>query len=167
MGTGYLNELLFRNKTHGTYVEVGVLCPTACSTGYFFDKELCWRGVCIDGQEKSHRATVNSERTCSSVHGVLCAHDREELFWAVSGKGAAYSGIESTLTKDHRALIEEKERAGAWRVTRQAVTCYKLETLLARHGLDHVDLLLIDIEGAEQGHTWCTPTPCTFPSVHC
>ena len=21
--------------------------------------------------------------------------------------------------------------------------------------------------GETQGHTWCTPTPCTFPSVHC
>ena len=24
-----------------------------------------------------------------------------------------------------------------------------------------------DGNGADQGHTWCTPTPCTFHSVHC
>ena len=28
-------------------------------------------------------------------------------------------------------------------------------------------LARIGIDGEEQGHTWCTPTPCTFPSVHC
>ena len=27
--------------------------------------------------------------------------------------------------------------------------------------------LAVPFVGKDQGHTWCTPIPCTFPSVHC
>ena len=30
-----------------------------------------------------------------------------------------------------------------------------------------VNLPYLRSHGVTQGHTWCTPTPCTFPSVHC
>ena len=40
---------------------------------------------------------------------------------------------------------------------------------LMKNGLhfDNYDNLLHQLAGSEQGRTWCTPTPCTFPSVHC
>lgn len=146
----FLNDLLFRNKTHGTYVEAGVLNPTTASTGYFFDRELCWRGVCIDGQEKVHKRLLKSDRTCNKVHGILCGHDGKDVFWDVSGKGSALSGIESTLSGDHRRDILAHERAGTWSVSRKNVTCYQLQTLLKKSGIGHVDVLLMDIEGGEQ-----------------
>ena len=31
----------------------------------------------------------------------------------------------------------------------------------------HLNELHDELRGEEQGHTWCTHIPCTFPSVHC
>eukprot|EP00307_Rebecca_sp_RCC1486_P010111 CAMPEP_0119415720 /NCGR_PEP_ID=MMETSP1335-20130426/10318_1 /TAXON_ID=259385 /ORGANISM="Chrysoculter rhomboideus, Strain RCC1486" /LENGTH=189 /DNA_ID=CAMNT_0007440759 /DNA_START=238 /DNA_END=807 /DNA_ORIENTATION=+ len=137
--------------THGVYLEVGVLCPTTCSTGYFFDRELCWSGICLDGNIDSHLATIGSARTCTSYHGLLCAADGEETFWKVGGDGVGYSGMESSLTHHHKNLILSNEKEGKWTVSRQLIRCFTLPKLLSTSGHTHLDLLILDVEGAELG----------------
>ena len=143
----YLNEQIFHNQKNGVYIEIGVLCPTTCSTAHFFDKYLHWNGVCLDGRESSHIATINSDRTCDSQHGILCSHDGKEEFWSIEGPGSGYSGIASMLSHKHKKLILKNERERVWNVTREHVMCVQLETLVNK--FSKVDLLAVDIEGAE------------------
>ena len=146
----YLNENIFRNKTDGFYIEIGVLCPLKCSTGSFFDLELCWDGLCIDGNKDSHEATVSSPRSCNSQHGILCAaNSATDTFIQVRGGGEGYSGIQGSLTSDHLALINAKESTGEWWTERIEMNCLDLKQLIREKQRSYVDLILLDVEGAE------------------
>ena len=146
----WLNEAIFHNRTQGFYIEIGVLCPTTCSTGTFFDLELCWSGFCIDGQFASHKATESSVRTCNSLHGIVCSSGKtSDVFIEVSGGGQGYSGIESSIRREHLELITTKEHSGEWQVSRKTLHCVDIMAEVRNSGRHKIDLLLIDVEGAE------------------
>ena len=146
----FLNEMFFKNKTQGFYIEIGVLCPLSCSTGSFFDLELCWEGLCVDGSKESHEATLSSPRTCSSQHGIICgSKSATDEFLQIRGGGEGYSGIRGFLTPDHLALIEAKEASGEWTVEKHMLNCIDIQHLLRKMQRSSVDLVLLDVEGAE------------------
>ena len=146
----WLNDAIFHNRTSGFYVEVGVLCPTACSTGAFFDLELCWSGICIDGQASSYETTGALHRTCDSMNGILCpGNQTSDISLEISGGGEGYSGLENSLILEHRELVKKKEENGEWRTQRKRVRCVDIVAEVKRKGRHRVDLLIMDVEGAE------------------
>ena len=47
------------------------------------------------------------------------------------------------------------------------IASYTPPTDVLKHlSLDKDQKCVEDALGEDQGHTWCTPTPCTSPSVH-
>jgi FkbM family methyltransferase len=147
----WVNDMIVKNKTNGVFLDAGILCPRTCSYSYYFEKELCWTGMCIDARSHVYNATVKT-RTCKAYYGALCEHDGRELFWAVDsnqGSGPGYSGLESSLTLSHRLKIEEYVRKGLWTLKKIPVLCHTIDKIAARNDVSVIDLLTLDVEGAE------------------
>ena len=131
--------ILYRNffagQTGGLYVDIGTNDPLRISNTAFFDLCLGWRGVCFEPQDRYH-ASILGNRSCALVPR------------CVLGKAANVS-----VDREGGNFRVREARGG------RAQACLGMQEALqglALHG-QTIDLLSIDIEGAEPHVLRCMP----------
>jgi FkbM family methyltransferase len=120
----------------GVFVDVGAGHPVALSNTYFFERNG-WTGLCIDADPVQYERL---RRRRASVEWAAIARD-EGAVKLYAGRSATYS-----------TTVPRSEFHGLVRVplrTIVEVPAVRLETLLQRHGIRHIDLMSIDVEGVE------------------
>ena len=131
----------------GVYVEIGVWNPLLLSSTLFFDKCLGWRGVCFEANPKWHKA-IRASRSCTlvphcalgtagSVRLATPAHGRQDAGTHVVRPGASLAHNEALTVREERCVVASDE--------------------LIRLGVNRVDLLSVDVEGAEADVLRCFP----------
>jgi FkbM family methyltransferase len=121
---------------HGVFVDVGAGHPVALSNTYFFERNG-WTGLCIDADPVQYERL---RRQRASVEWAAIARD-EGTVKLYAGRSATYS---TTVPRsEFRGLVRVPLR------TIVEVPAVRLETLLQKHGIRHIDLLSIDVEGVE------------------
>ncbi len=131
----------------GTYVDIGTNDPTQISNTLFFDKCLGWRGVCFEPQSRYH-ARIRANRSCKLVpHCVLGQTKRA----AMVGEGVLAHVVE--------ARDGDGGSAGS---SPSSASCVAAPDVLRSLGFgtgpnSTIDLLSIDIEGAEPDVLRCWP----------
>ncbi len=83
-----LNNLVFENRTNGTFVEFGASDGITFSNSLFFEKYLGWKGLCIEPSSKHYMNIVDNRSSCIPIHGAICAESGRKIFMDVSGKGS-------------------------------------------------------------------------------
>jgi FkbM family methyltransferase len=143
----WINENIFKNKTKGTFVEVGASDGIIASNTYFFEK-LGWRGLCIEPILEKYVELVEN-RKCIKMN--CCVYNKfgQVSFTENKGYTSMISGITEAYDKRHkeRLEIENKICGGTSREVQK--TCYTLSSLLELNKLFLIDLLSIDTEGSE------------------
>ena len=125
----------FRNKTtwgDGFYIDIGSAEPLKISNTLFFDKCLGWKGLCIEPQERYH-SDIKRTRGCTLIpHCVL------------------YEAAQVTLTGEEGFVNVKPAASGG-------TACLGIREMLDAHDLTsrHIDVLSIDIEGAESSVFKC------------
>ena len=121
----------------GTYVDIGTNQPTVISNTIFFDKCLGWKGVCFEPQSRYH-AWIKRTRGCTLVPSCVLGSDKG----VVSFKGATggSAALKTASTDDPEAM-----------------RCVVAKPILESLNVSSVDLLNIDIEGAEPSVLRCFP----------
>ena len=112
-------------KANGVFVDVGAGDPKKISNSYFFEK-LGWDVLCIDGDQRQVEKLKKERKNV--VHAVV--YDSTPVYFK-----------ESTL--DLSRVHEERE-SGCIQV--EAKT---LESILKENRIKKIDILSIDVEGAE------------------
>ena len=70
----WLNNCVFRGKTRGTFLELGAFDGQFGSNSLMVEKDLCWRGVCVEAFELNYKKLHASRgKRCETVHGAICA----------------------------------------------------------------------------------------------
>ncbi|KAJ1635899.1 hypothetical protein T492DRAFT_835775 [Pavlovales sp. CCMP2436] len=123
----------------GTYIDIGANNATWISNTLFFDKCLGWRGVCFEPQSKYH-AAIRAQRGCKLVPSCVLGH---AATGRIVGKGR------------HAHFVEAK----ASKVGGSSLACAVASEALEEQGFKGttVDLVSIDIEGAEADVLRCFP----------
>ena len=135
----------------GTYVEIGVNNPTAISNTLFFDKCLGWRGVCFEPATAWHDV-IRKTRSCTLVP--KCVHSRENVGVSVQlvshGTGSALARIAVPARQEHGRRLA---------VTQTEMQCVDAGDELRALGWANtpIDLLSVDVEGAEPDVLRCFP----------
>ena len=144
--------ILYRNffagQTRGLYVDIGSNEPIAISNTAFFDKCLGWEGVCFEPQERYHHG-IRKLRSCTLVPNCVLGKARNVIMSAPGPNPGAFS-----------ILARGDARAGGSNVTRRGeMRCVGIIETLRRLKLEGraVDLISIDIEGAEPSVLRCMP----------
>jgi len=143
-----LNELYFKNKKNGVFVDIGAHDGKTLSNSYFFEKELQWTGMCVEPLPKVFEQ-LKENRNCILVNGCAWKEDTKKTFRIIEGYSEMLSGLVDTYPEQHKQRIADEAKAVAQQIVDTEVDCYDTTKLLLQNDLTHIDFLSIDVEGSE------------------
>jgi len=139
-------ERFFRGRRGGLVLETGALDGETFSTSWLFERALGWRAVHVEASAAHFERLVRSRPGALNVRAALCREPAAlHLVDGGGGDKRAVGGIWEHMAAGFR----ERIWPGLDASTLPAVACLPLAPLLALFGVRHVDLWVLDVEGAE------------------
>jgi FkbM family methyltransferase len=154
-----LDQEVFKGKTNGFFVEVGALDGFGASNTYFFEKERNWSGLLIEPNPIEFNKMLKVDRPLSKKEN--CAISDSEIdinFLSIEGPCNVLSGIMEFYNSQHLERINrELDMYSSYPIGHELYSnkelikmkAVKLQTLFDKHSVIDVDLISIDVEGAE------------------
>jgi FkbM family methyltransferase len=154
-----LDEQIFKGMTDGVFVEVGALDGIGASNTYFFEKERNWCGLLIEPNPIEFEKMKTSDRNFSKMEN--CAISNVEMdinFLSIGGPCNVLSGIMEFYNQKHIDRINHEldmyskyTEGHELYSTREIIKmkAVKLQTLFDKKKKKKIDLISIDVEGAE------------------
>jgi len=148
----FLYRTFFKGKTDGTFIDIGAHDGVTYNNTYFFEKNLGWKGICIEPHPDVFNQLKNN-RHCVCVEG--CIYDKSatvKFLKVVSHIGEhtnMLSGILENYDDRHLMRVQSEISEGKGACETIEVKCYKINDLLKQQGIKHIDYLSLDIEGGE------------------
>ena len=144
----YAYENFFFGRRDGVIMESGALDGNQFSTSWFFVKALGWRAVHIEPAPINFGSLSFQRPEALNIHTALCNESRSVRFITQENSVSAVGGIWEFMTPEQRVkwfghLTPEAVEA------LPTIPCQPLEPLLAMFHLRHIDLWILDVEGAE------------------
>jgi FkbM family methyltransferase len=137
---GY-EELIIRDslqdKKNGFFLDVGCFRPKFDSTTYYLEKMLGWTGIGIDAMPNYADSWAAHRPVSKYVQYAVSDTDGDTVTFHV---GNVASALDENIVKNFGGKRKEIE-----------VTTMTLNTILENNGIEKVDFLSMDIEGAEPG----------------
>ena len=154
-----LDQQIFNGKKNGVFVEVGALDGICGSNTYFFEKERNWSGLLIEPNPIEFRKLEKADRELSIKESCAISNEEGDInFLSIEGPCNVLSGIleyynENHLNRINRELESYKSHPEGHEHYSKSETikmkALKLQTLFDKHNLVDIDLISIDVEGAE------------------
>jgi FkbM family methyltransferase len=146
----YLDEVIFKGKRGGTFIEVGAGDGVFLSNTYFLETQRSWGGVCIEPR-RSQFARLKANRSCVCLSLCVSSSPGMEMFTEFKGKFLPpLSGLARNFHPEHRAKVAEGlGYAGMHYVERYRIATETLSNIIASQGLGAVEYCSIDVEGSE------------------
>lgn len=136
-GDGFAARNLFwdymRGSRRGFYVEAGANHYRQLSATFFYDKCLGWDGLCVEPQQR-YQEELRVKRSCKVVRACLTKEKTQMMI----GGMPAHRGAGAFIRPIPDGAIPENF---------DKVECAPLEEMIG--GKTHVDLFVLDVEGAE------------------
>jgi FkbM family methyltransferase len=154
-----LDEQIFKGKTGGVFVEVGALDGYGASNTYFFEKERDWSGLLIEPNPIEFKKMLNVDRSRSKKENCAISNSEMDInFLSISGPCNVLSGIVEFYNTQHLERIEREINSFSsypegheYHSTKSIIKmkAVRLQTLFDKYDMVNVDLISIDVEGAE------------------
>ncbi|MGH3960805.1 MAG: FkbM family methyltransferase [Terriglobia bacterium] len=166
----FLNRWFFKNRGPGFFVDVGAFDGVLGSNTFYFEKRLHWKGIAFEPSPSAFEV-LRTTRSCRLIQGCAYYRDGQVPFLALSER-AQHNGATSRPFRSELPMIFDSIHGGAmlggipehmnqlqWvesirgpmklNQTLATVSCYRIDTVLNDSGVQIVDYLSIDVEGAE------------------
>lgn len=136
----------FRDRRGGFFLDVGAYKWDELSTTCYLEKELGWTGIAIDALGE-HAAGWKQNRPGSRFfqYVVTDRSGEEVVFYEAEGA----EGVSSLSRQWIFDWYAARFPGGKPRIRERVVPTVTLDDLLARQGVERIDLLSMDIEGSE------------------
>jgi len=136
-GSEFVDDLL-NQRRNGFFVECGAYTGEQLSDTLFFEAKRNWTGILIEAHPDYHREILRKNRRAMVLRACLSASRRPGLqkFKLVDWG----SGV-SALNKNWKAMVK--------RVPETDVQCFSLNSIMAAIGVNHIDFMVLDVEGSE------------------
>ena len=145
----------FAGQERGVYLDIGTNEALTISNTAFFDLCLGWEGICFEPQAQYHRA-IREQRSCRLVPECVMGRRTEIVESAHHGHSAEFHNRAGTGTGKGKGKGKGQSEAGSAVRTRTCVGVLDHLTSGTSHS-QTVDLISIDIEGAEPYVLSCFP----------
>lgn len=143
----YLDEVIFKGKTSGVFVEIGACDGIYLSNTYFFERQRAWTGICIEPR-RSQFDDLRKNRSCICLNLCVASSPGKEQFTEFKGMWMpGLSGLERNFYPEHRKTIEglpDNHSAEKYEVKTDTLT-----NILRSKQIQNVDYCSIDVEGSE------------------
>ena len=154
-----LDEKIFKGKREGFFVEVGALDGYGASNTYFFEMERDWSGLLIEPNPLEYNKRFLHSRPKSIWENCAISEKETEVnFLSIGGPCNVLSGIIEYYNPQHIERINRElemyksyEQGHELFSTKDIlkIQSVRLESLFDKHGIKNIDLISIDVEGAE------------------
>lgn len=144
----FLNQHIFKNKPTGFFLDIGANDGISYSNTYFFEKELGWKGICIEPIPSVFKK-LEENRNSINVNGCVADFEGKGIFYEVTGYAEMLSGLKSKYDLRHLKRIEDELKNYGGTVSETTVNCFDLNKILEKCNVKDIDYCSIDIEGGE------------------
>jgi len=144
----WLNENIFHNRKGGIFIDVGAHDGITINNTYFFEKELEWKGICIEPNPTIYeKLRQNRDGECINA----CAYNKEGevKFVCLNGYTEMLSGVEEAYNTLHKMRIHSEISQYGGGIKHINVQAHTLSKILSDRNITHVEYLSIDTEGSE------------------
>lgn len=141
-GEDVLLDNIFKGQEDGFFVEVGCIDGIRYSNTLTFE-ERGWRGVCIEAHA-DYIDSLRKNRPGSIVEHCAAGEADEDAVTFYANFRGSLSSLDKSLEDRFKA---HGKYFGGFVEQKVAKRC--LNTVFAKHGVDHIDVLSLDIEGYE------------------
>ena len=136
-GSKFVDKLLKRRR-NGFFVECGAYRGEELSDTLFFERQRNWSGILIEANPDNHRALLHKNRHALVLRACLSPSRHPALVkFRLSMAGSGVSSL-------HKKIAPKSER-----VPETYVQCFTLNSVMSAIGVQHVDFMVLDVEGAE------------------
>jgi FkbM family methyltransferase len=144
---GFIN--LLPKKLKYTFVEIGAHDGITFSNSKFLESKEGWSGICIEANPSVYERLVKNRPNSKCLNVAVSDVDGEAKFLLNTGHTEMLSGLVTDYSKKHMKRIDrELARYGGTSNT-LVIPSLRLETIILEHQLFEIDVLMIDVEGAE------------------
>ncbi|CAL4083176.1 unnamed protein product, partial [Meganyctiphanes norvegica] len=139
-------KYLFPHKHGGCFVEAGALDGEDSSNTLYLEKDMGWTGLLVEVDERKYKTLLQKHRKAWSANVCLATHPNpsKELFILRSISSAPMSTLAS-----HDQRVNMTKGSSVMSSTFTSVQCLPLSSILTALKVRHIDLLSLDVEGAE------------------
>jgi FkbM family methyltransferase len=154
----YLDENVFNGKKNGIFVEVGALDGIGASNTLFFEEKRNWKGILIEPNPVEYVRLIESKRNSIFENCAISNLEGEVNFLSISGPCNVLSGILEFYDPRHLQRIQyELNQYSNYKIDHELystsetvkIKSKKLSTVFKENNYTHIDLLSVDVEGAE------------------
>lgn len=146
-----IHELFFEDMvTPGTFVEIGADDGVRFSNTLFFEKELGWKGLCVEPRPSIYGELIQN-RNCICIQCAISEEDHSVVeFLEIEGYGRQLSGVVDMYDQRHRDRIA-RESTNPLFLSKNVVNLKtrRLDSLILELGFEYIHFLSIDTEGSE------------------
>ncbi|HET8775922.1 MAG TPA: FkbM family methyltransferase [Thermoanaerobaculia bacterium] len=139
---------LFGGRRGGVFVDIGAHDGVSFNNTAYFERALGWRGLCVEPIPEVF-AELQANRSAVCVRACIGRSKGTREFVRATGYAEMLSGIADTYDPRHLERIRKEVSESGGTMTSIEVACERLDALLGEHGFASVDLLSVDVEGAE------------------
>lgn len=138
----------FKDSNGCFFVDVGAYDGISASNSYLLEKDLKWKGICIEPNPDLFQKLTN-ERNSKNYNCCISSSNKEVVFRKVEGYAKALSGILEFFEEKHinRINKEISKHGGGYEDIR--IQSRTLKSILNENNVENVDYLSIDCEGGE------------------
>jgi len=140
----WLYENWFFGMTNGVVLESGALDGDTYSNSYMFRLALDWHAVHIEGDSANFIFLKHNRRDAINVHAALCK--KPATLHYVPSTNAAVRGIWEFMADAFKSTWHANVDVNKL----PTVPCVPLPQVLTALHLQHIDLWVLDVEGAEE-----------------
>lgn len=143
-----IDRELFGGRRGGVFVDIGAHDGVSFNNTVFFERSLGWTGLCVEPIPAVF-AELQRNRSAVCIPACIARSKGVREFLRVTGYAEMLSGITDVYDPRHMERIRKEVTESNGTMDTIQVPCERLDVLLEEHGFPSVDLLSIDVEGAE------------------
>jgi len=140
-----------KEMKNGVFVDVGAHDGLAWSNSFIFEKLFSWTGLCIEANPSLYEE-LKTNRDCKFLNCAVDEDEAEQIFWNIVGYASGLGGLEKGFQNDHTERIKQELIFKPESVCEKIpMITRRMDSILARYRISHIDYLSIDVEGNELG----------------
>ena len=134
------------------FLEIGSADGQYLSNLLFFELQLGWTGVCVEGSPISFELLKKNRPTCKNVNAVIGPSSDDKIFYTFDSPNSWEIGMSCmkgmACGQNDKAAQKYAKKKGLV-LHKQAVPMRQLSSIFAEHNLRQFGWIMIDVEGAE------------------
>jgi FkbM family methyltransferase len=145
----WLYEHWFYGMKDGVILESGALNGVTFSNSYFFESYANWTPIHIEADPENYRLLRSNRQSAVNVHAALCSEPKV-LHYSSHSSDTARGIIEfmtdSFIKQWHQPIASGKISINDL----PTVQCVPIKHLMREINVHHIDIWILDVEGAEE-----------------